>query len=128
MKKFQPLLLVLVLLVCSCKKKLTEKRLTGTRWILTSLVRNSSTLNIWVYPYTRTCQLDNYYEFRDNNVYELNDVGEICTSPAVGKTGYWEVREGRLIFEGNQWDVKSYTKDELVLNAVGDVMILKRYN
>jgi hypothetical protein len=120
------LVLVIAFIGAGCSKKVSTKNLSNTAWKRVSLVHTNSGLNIWAYPYTRTCELDNVEEFQDGGVFQLKDIGEVC-APSVSASSTWEVREGRLIIGGTQWEIDTFNDNELVIHSFNDVRTYQRY-
>jgi hypothetical protein len=118
---------LVILFLVGCKKKVSEKNLKNTSWKRTSVILGGVQTNIWVYPNRRTCELDNVEEFQENGVFQLKDIGEIC-SPNVSSSSTWEVSDGKLHLGSSVWTVDKFDDDELIIhNTVSDKISFQRY-
>jgi hypothetical protein len=105
---------LLIIAFSGCKKQITTKKLSGTTWKRVSMI-TSGGQEIWYYPARQKCELDDVEVFQDGGIYKRLDIGEVC-SPPGNSNGSWEVREGRLLINGGQYEVDKFSSNELILH------------
>ncbi len=107
MKKNFVILIFIILVLTSCKKKadevpptceLTVTGLIGLYKISKLELNTGSGFSDVTNVYLTACEKDDTYNFKTNGVFEYVDAGTVC-SPNGSGTGTWSVSAGKLTFQ-----------------------------